>query len=81
MTREDVYQSLDSERTYQDKWWGGPMHDKNHSVADFILFMEHHIQKAKDILYDTNKGNVMDEVRKVTALGVACGEIHGMPKR
>lgn len=79
MTRQEVYQVIDSERNYQDTKWGGLAHDSSHTVGDFIIYMEHYLNKAKKeystALYTDEPA--LEELRKVTALGVALGEIFG----
>lgn len=81
MDRQDVYKVIDSEREYQDKKWGGGIHDEGHSLGDYLLFMEHHLNKAKALWSSENAKNAVHELRKATALGVSFMEINGCPKR
>lgn len=82
MTREEVYQVINEERDYQDIRWGGQEHDKHHAPHAFALFMQHYMTKA---IAGFTKGDYWDEgmkeLRKVVALGVACFEQHGVPRR
>ena len=82
MTRKQVYSVLDGEREYQNKKWGGESHDQQHGVNDFIVYMKHHLDKAitKASTELSNEGS-LEELRKVTALGIACFEILGVPER
>jgi hypothetical protein len=75
--RAKVYDAVDTERDHQGRKWG----EKSQSAAAFILFMEHHLTKAR-ALATTMAGETaaLDEIRKVTALGVACMEQHGAPR-
>ena len=86
-TREDVYKAIDGERSYQVKRWGD---DQETQINSFILYMEHHLQRAREIASTEKDGNnyfgamgqnSLDCIRKVTALGVACMEKNGAPRR
>ena len=81
MLREEVYNRINEERTYQDNKWGAL--DKHpHEVAAWIVFMEHHLNKAKQLISTQNTDeDALHELRKVTTLGVACLEQHGCPDR
>jgi hypothetical protein len=85
--RTDVYVAIDSERDYQRRRWG---EDHETAVNSFILYMEHHLQRAREIATTCKNGNnfdgapgesSLDAIRKVTALGVACMEQNGAPRR
>jgi hypothetical protein len=43
--------------------------------------MEHHLNKAKEAAYNINQAEVMSEIRKITALGVAAMEHNTTPSR
>jgi hypothetical protein len=73
MTKPEVYHLIEEERCYQDKKWGGPKHDKQHSVADWIVFMEIFLGRAKQSLR-ISQADALADIVKVTALGVACLE-------
>ena len=87
-TRAEVYQALDGERAYQDERWG-PRTDQysaqNERVADFVLYMEDYLARAKDALVNQPDPQAQEAalhmIRKVTALGVACMEVNGAPRR
>ena len=86
MERKEVYKNLDTERQYQDLRWT-PRREKNETPdeekppAEWINYMEFHLAKAKEAIYFLNVEEALAEVRKVTALGVRCMEIHGCPER
>jgi len=78
MGKDKIYSAIDGERWYQDKKWGV----KKNQVAAWILFMEHHLGEAKKyVSVEDNDDKALDSLRKVTALGVACFEEHGIPLR
>ncbi len=83
--RQKVYEAIDSERDYQDKVWDNT---QNNNPASFILYMEEYLNRARTLASTREEApgtegceEIMDMVRKVVALGVACGEVNGMPKR
>lgn len=75
MNREQVFTLIDGEREYQDSL---PHHshdqDVNTPVAAWLLYMEQHLQNAKDNIYFLHPDRALEEVRKVAALAVACME-------
>ena len=80
--RAAVYHAIDTERTYQDKRWGGHDHDVRKSVGDFVVYMDYYMGLLKKALStETDPGPALDQLRKVTALGVACMEVHGASRR
>jgi len=82
-SRRDVYKAIDSERTYQEERWG----DRFHSVTEYILYMEHHLELARQLASTQDQGvpvhhnDTLDCIRKVAALGVVCMEENGAPHR
>jgi len=87
MNRSKVYAAIDSERDYQEKVWAN-MNRPFNNPSSYILWMEEYLDKARKLVSsrDEKAGTegcheVMDMVRKVVALGVACGEANGMPLR
>ena len=88
-TRKDVYEAINSERDYQDalklKAYGVEGMDKHHELDAFLLYMDGYMGEAKRVAaFDwapEAKWRVLDSIRKVAALGVACMEIHGAPFR
>lgn len=81
MTTNQVVKAIETERAYQDYKWNNP----SSSVAEYLIYMRKHLNKALDAMASDECVGVCDtvisEIRKVTALGVACGEQHGMPMR
>jgi len=85
MEREKVYSILDGERAYQNTVRkdneNETRQDEEKSVADFILYMEYTLNKAKEAIYTLNEEEALSLIRKATALGVATGEAFGFPER
>lgn len=77
-SRSIVYSVVDGERDYQDERFG----DNPHTVTEFLCFMQHYISEAITKV-STTKGDTcaLDEVRKITALGVVCMEQNGVRRR
>lgn len=73
--------AIKSERKYQDEKWG-PIDTRRHEVGAWILLMQSHIQRAANDWASSNRDeNALAGIRKVLAIGVACGEQHDIPKR
>lgn len=84
VNRNEVYEALDSERRYQNVRWPGHVHT-NHSLEEWIVYMEDYLAEAKHLLSRHASAvadpQALDIIRKITAMGVACMEFHGAPKR
>lgn len=37
--QQSIYSEITAERQYQDQQWGGPDHDDDHSIHDWIAFI------------------------------------------
>lgn len=87
MERHDVYKNIDNERDYQDWRWNANLlrqddvPDNEKPVAEWINYIEYHLNKAKNENYQLEKENTLAEIRKIAALAVRCLEIHGCPQR
>lgn len=86
MKRSDVYKYLDTEREYQDLRWGSQKNgndipDEEKPIPEWINYMEYHLMKAKEMTRSFDYKAALNEVRKVTALGVRCMELYGCPER
>lgn len=91
MDRAEVYNVIDGERSYQEKVWGDKGERRTtpacrqisqHDPGQWMVFMEYYMGLAKAEL-TTKHGEeaCLHMLRKVVALGVACFEQHGCPKR
>ena len=87
VTRQAVYEAIDTERMYQDTKWGhtlsGGRPGKGERSADeFILYIVGYADKLKAYASEfANTETKLHFVRKVAGLCVACMEQHGAPKR
>ena len=80
MERKEIYNIIDGERDYQDTRWQSDT-DQNKSIAEWLIYIEAHLNKAKNEVYHISPISAMEEIRKITALGVCAMEIHGCPER
>jgi len=80
-----AFEAILSEREYQDMRQERDAGQTFHSVEDFLLFMQHYMTKTIAVASETwgpdAKPKTLDMMRKVVALGVACMEQHGAPRR
>jgi hypothetical protein len=76
-----VFDAIGTERTYQELKWGTP-EEHPQSVGAYLTLMRVHLADA-EAAWARSNGNTaaLDRLRRVLAIGVACGEQHGMPKR
>jgi hypothetical protein len=84
--RGRVLEIIDGERRYQDTRWDNDPEvkrqaDKEKVPADWLMYMEEHLSRAKKAVYDLDPTEAMREIRKVTALGVAAMENIETPPR
>lgn len=79
-TRQDVYSAIESERQYQNYRWPEAAH--THSITEFLVYIEHYLNKAKAIVStEDGQEGALDDLRKITALGVAAMEQNGAKRR
>lgn len=85
--REAAYAAIDSERYYQDGRWNPSTTSSGgkHEVGAWLLFMQDYLEEAR---HQISRGAdpaaslaALNTIRKITAMGVACMEDHGAPKR
>jgi len=84
MTRKKVYEIIDEERNYQESLSKSTFRhdDVDQSVPAELVMMRVYLDKAFNA-FTANYGDqfALNEIRKVTALGVRCLERHGCPRR
>lgn len=87
MTRQEVYSVVDTERDYQEAIWAN-LNKQINNPSSFILWMEDYLAQARKLASTTDESRgtetcaaIMEVIRKVTAMGVACMEINDAPKR
>jgi len=87
LTAQEALGLLKGERDYQIRKWGHRRRDDEHvedvhSVAEFILCMEHHLILARAAATtEMSPIAALHELRKTVALGIACFEQNGCPVR
>ncbi len=90
LTRKEVFEAIDSERIYQEKWDKereenpnlGSYNDRDKPVETWILWMEEYINKARhSATANFDKSTALENVCKIAALATACMEYHGVVKR
>lgn len=81
MERTKVYESIDSERYYQDHKWG-TVEQHPHEVGGWLTLMRKLLTDA-EAAWAGSDGDykALLELRKALAVGVACAEQHGLPGR
>ncbi len=45
--RSAIYAVVDDEREYQDALWGGPEHDRQHPIEDWLNLVDRSVHKAR----------------------------------
>ena len=83
MRQEHVVDVLTDERDYQDERWGSPQDAgyESYEVTQFAIDFEKHLNNLKSNLYNMQTSSALHEVRKLGALAIKCGEVHGLPRR
>jgi hypothetical protein len=80
--RSEVYAAIDSERDYQDRRWSA---EKVHTPSEWLLYMQDYLSEAIHIAsrQPTPQADpaVLEIIRKIAGMGVACMEQNGAPKR
>jgi hypothetical protein len=81
MTRQKVFDAIDSERNWQDRKWGAI--DKHpHEVGGWLTLIRQHLRDAEAAWSGhPDDREALVEIRKVMALAVACCEQHGVQNR
>ena len=88
-SRAEVYKCIDGERDYQEmrivRDGSTTLTEGPHTPEEFLLYMEHYMhlarEKASTVWGPKAKTEILDVLRKVTALGVACMEANGVVAR
>lgn len=79
---EKALEAIRSEREYQDRLWGSAESKGQHTVPEFILFMQNYLREAEDVVCRFASPKCDEEalhiIRKVVAMGVACMEQNGI---
>jgi len=75
MKRQDVYKLIDGERAYQDSLSSTRTDGRNHVVGEYIVMLQHYMQKAIDA-WTMNPGDTeaLKVIRKMAGICVKCME-------
>lgn len=81
MQRQQVFEAINSERAYQDGKWGA-IEQHPHEVGGYLTIMRKLLTDAEAAWANSSDDTqALKEIRKVIAVGVACGEQHGLAMR
>jgi hypothetical protein len=87
VTRREVYDAIDTERSYQlhvveedSERYDDSLPD--HSVGDYLVMLDTYLLQAK-VAWTKNAGDAkaLHDIRKIAGIAVHCMEDHGAPKR
>ena len=91
ISRQQVYEAIDSERNYQDKIWAennpiNPLHPTDPrplAIGEEILLLEEYVLKARFVWSKESRPEIgaLDDMRKIAAIAVRSMETWGAPKR
>jgi hypothetical protein len=86
MEKEEVYRRINGELIYQDVRWDNDMRpdnipDEDKPVAEWLNYIEFHLEKAKNCNYHLKRQLALAEIRKIAALSVKALIVHGCPER
>lgn len=75
-----ICEQLVEERRVQDRQWGGPDHDDDHTRKEWLGFVEEHATRARKAIGRRREAIDLDEYRRrlvvIAALSVAAIEAH-----
>ena len=75
-----IFEQLVEERHSQDRQWGGPEHDDEHTRREWLGFIEEHATRARKTIGRGQRVIDVDEYRRrlvvIAALAVAAIEAH-----
>lgn len=66
-----IFGDINAERVEQDRKWGGPAHDDEHTHAEWIDYIHEHAAKAR-----ASPSMYRNQLVRVAALAVAAIEAH-----
>lgn len=84
-TRNEVYYAIDSERDYQELRRERDGGQPSHTPTEFLVYMRSYLnealEKASRVWGEDADPAILDTMRKVVGLGVACMEENGFVAR
>jgi len=57
----DVYKQIKAERRVQDAQWGGPEHDDNHTLSQWLDIIDRHKSRLWHVLVKQQMGYLADQ--------------------
>jgi hypothetical protein len=83
---EQICEEIRREREHQDRKWGGNEADDANFMSDWLRYISGYVLHANQSLISgidsSEKTKVfLTDIRKITALGMACLESMGCPRR
>lgn len=85
--RADVYAAIDSERAYQEHRWSEDTTQSGgtHTPTEWLVYIQDYLTQAFNQASrhpdPVSRNLVLDTIRKIAAMGVACMEQHYAPRR
>lgn len=80
-SREEIYEAVDRERSYQDRKWGTFAEGRSHALPAWMLIMRKELEEAENAWMKSTDDDVRRELLQVVAVGVAALEEHGVTER
>lgn len=76
-----IFDALLEERAFQDGKWG-TIEENPHTIGEWLLIMQKELTEAIDAYFQRPANRLMlDEIRQVAAVAIACMEQHGFVER
>lgn len=69
MKKKQIFDEINEERKRQDEQWGGPSHDRAHSMYDWTTYIEKQLTRVK-----VPQSEFRERMIKIAALAVAAIE-------
>ena len=73
-TRAKALADVETERARQDAYWGGPVHDDNHSATEWCLILNARLGKASEAAIDRDFPEARRRLIQIAAVAVAAVE-------
>ena len=84
-TFDEVISTIVEEREYQNALWGPTSSQGNHSITEFLVYINDYTQEAlhKASRFSDSDARIdaLHSIRKIITLGVACMEQNGVCRR
>lgn len=81
-TRTEVYDALDSERSYQERLPSNRTDGLDHTVGDYVTMLQHYqTELVRGWTLNAGDEAALDVMRKIGGIAVHCMEDHGAPHR